>query len=150
MNCLLHVVLLSIAPGIEVRGSIPYALAFCKESLAIPLAIIATTVTGFVVYYLLEIAEKKIIRRVGILERLYEKIVLRIRRKAKKYVEKYGTLGLTIFVAIPLPGSGVWSGALAAYLFDFKPSQTLLALALGNLIASAIVFVTAYAVKGGI
>ncbi len=150
MSCLLHVILLSAAPGVEVRGSIPYALTFCKSPYAVPLAVLVTTITGFIIYFTLEFAERRVIRRVRFLERIYDKIIFRVREKAKKYVERYGTLGLTLFVAIPLPGSGVWSGALAAYLFDFKPSQTLLALTLGNLIASTIVYLTTYAVKGSL
>ena len=149
MSCLLHVVLLSAAPGVEVRGSIPYALAFCKNPYAVPLAITVTTITGFVVYLTLETLEHKVIRRIPLLERLYERIVVRVRGKARKYVERYGTLGLTLFIAIPLPGSGVWSGALAAYLLDLKPSQTLIAITLGNLIASIIVYATAFAVGRG-
>ncbi|KYK26259.1 hypothetical protein AYK26_05625 [Euryarchaeota archaeon SM23-78] len=62
-----------------------------------------------------------------------------MQKKSKKYVEKYGELGLAIFIGIPLPGSGVWSGALAANIFGLKFRKYLVASIIGVLIAGIMV-----------
>ncbi len=69
--------------------------------------------------------------------RLYIYYVERVRKKAHSYVEKWGFIGLTVFVAVPpLPGTGVWTGgALAAYLFGIEKKRTVPALILGGLLS---------------
>ncbi len=75
---------------------------------------------------------------ITILRDIYEKIVLRTRRKAEKYIVKYGFIGLVIFVAIPLPGTGVWTGSLATFLFGIPPKTALAALLIGGVISNII------------
>jgi uncharacterized membrane protein len=101
------------------------------------------TLTGFALYLFLE-EILKLTRRVlykswkgGLI--ILDKILERAERGAGPRVEKYGTLGLALFVAIPAPGTGVWTGALAGYLLGLKKRDVLIALALGNLAATAIV-----------
>ena len=52
---------------------------------------------------------------------------------------KYGALGLTLFVAIPLPVTGAWTGSLAAIMFDIKPRYAFPAIILGVTIAGIVV-----------
>jgi uncharacterized membrane protein len=73
-------------------------------------------------------------------ERL-KKIPDKIEEKAMKkseQIEKYGYLGLCLFVAIPLPGTGAWTGSLLAVLFGMKPVKSLLYVFLGVIIAGFI------------
>ncbi len=63
----------------------------------------------------------------------------RTRKKTEKIIKKYGPLGLVLFVAIPFPTTGAWTGALAAWLFGIKRVQALKYILLGLLIAGAIV-----------
>lgn len=60
-------------------------------------------------------------------------------RKKGKIIEEYETLGLMIFVGIPLPMTGAWTGAIAAFLFGIRFRYTILAIFYGVLIAGAIV-----------
>ncbi len=62
----------------------------------------------------------------------------RTRRKANERIRKYEYLGLFLFVAIPIPFTGAWTGALIAYLFDLKFSRSLLAILAGIIVAAAI------------
>lgn len=66
-----------------------------------------------------------------------EKITHRTLNKSDN-INKYGFWGLLIFVAIPLPGTGVWSGALAAALLELKFKTAMLAIFLGNAVAGLI------------
>lgn len=70
-------------------------------------------------------------------------------RKAMKHsaqIEKYGIFGLFLFVAIPLPGTGAWTGSLLAVLFGLKPAKALLFIFFGVLVAGAIMSVLGFGV----
>jgi uncharacterized membrane protein len=62
-----------------------------------------------------------------------------IHKKGSKYVEKYEVLGLAIFVGIPLPFTGVWTGSALAWLLDLDWKKSFLAVSLGVIIAACIV-----------
>lgn len=76
--------------------------------------------------------------------RFYKKSAVYVGQRAKrgsgKNVKKYGFLGLLIFVMIPLPGTGVYAGTIAAYLFKMKRRQAFLANTIGIFISSLIVW----------
>ena len=65
--------------------------------------------------------------------------MLRARTNVEKYVDRWGTLGLALFIGVPLPGSGVYSGALGAYLLGFGFAQYMIAATLGVIIAGSLV-----------
>lgn len=70
-------------------------------------------------------------------------------RKAMKHsdqIEKYGVLGLCLFVAIPLPGTGAWTGALLSVLFSLKPVKSLFFILVGVLIASFIMSILSFGI----
>jgi uncharacterized membrane protein len=77
--------------------------------------------------------------RYNLIKKLYIKIVERTREKAKPYVQKYGIPGLIVFVAIPLPGTGVWTGSLAAYLFGVEKRYTIISLVIGGFLSMLII-----------
>ncbi|MGB9589428.1 MAG: COG2426 family protein [Candidatus Hydrothermia bacterium] len=77
--------------------------------------------------------------------RFFEWLYIRARQKGRS-VEKYESLGLYIFVAIPLPGTGAWTGALVASVLGMRFLSALLAIGLG--VATAGVIVTALSVLG--
>lgn len=70
--------------------------------------------------------------------------------KNKKSIEKYGFWGLVIFVGIPLPGTGGWTGALIASLLDMNKKKTFLAITLGIFMASIIMMLISFGIIGNI
>ena len=79
------------------------------------------------------------------------KIPLFLDEKVKKNqdkVTKYGKWGLFLFVAIPLPGTGAWTGALIASFLDFKFKDSLLAIIGGVLTAGLIMSIFSYGLLG--
>ena len=129
--------IIAALPVVEVRGAIPYLVANKCPLYFIVLSYLVSTAVGIGVYIFIE-EILKIARSLlgktwkgGI--KLLDKVIERAERGAGPKVEKYGTLGLALFVAIPLPGTGVWTGALAGYLLGLKKRDVALALALGNL-----------------
>lgn len=147
---ILQVLLLSLLPTFEGRYALLYGIAVGLSpvlSLAVAsvgvvlLSTVLSTAFGFIDRILLRLSSTaSFLKFVG---RLYTKYILSARRRAKPYVDRYGVLGLTIFVAIPLPATGVWTGALAAYVLGFSRRRTLLSLVLGGMISNIITFAMA-------
>lgn len=72
----------------------------------------------------------------------FGKIILKLEKKAEKHrktIEKYGVWGLLLLVAVPLPGTGAWTGALVAALMDLRMRRALPVITIGVFIAGLIV-----------
>ena len=84
---------------------------------------------------------EKRLRRWKIFRRFFDWIFERTKRKAGKSVERFEELALLLFVALPLPITGAWTGSLVAYLFGLNKSKSLIFIFLGVLTAGAIMLV---------
>lgn len=140
---LLQTFLISMVPVIELRGAIPYGVARGLEFWqAIPVAIVGNLVpVPFIILFI-----KKIFawmrRYFPKLDGFVSKLENRALSKTDT-VKKYAFWGLFLFVAIPLPGTGAWTGALIAAMLEMRVKDAFPAIALGVLTAGAIVaFVT--------
>ncbi len=137
----IKVFLISMIPIFELRGSIPigihtYQLPYWK--------VILISIAGnmFPIFFILLFFDfiTKICFKVPFLKKLLEVIFARTRRKSE-IIQKYEEIGLMLFVAIPLPVTGAWTGSLAAYLFGLKFWKSILFIFLGVLIAATVVTV---------
>ena len=70
--------------------------------------------------------------------------------KRKDLIEKYGYLGIMLFVAVPLPGSGAWTGCLLAVLLELDKKKSFIAALLGVIIASIIMLIFSYGILKGV
>ncbi|RMF25003.1 MAG: ligand-binding protein SH3 [Deltaproteobacteria bacterium] len=140
VRILVTLILITFTPAFELRASIPYG--FYDTSLGpaatVTVCILANVALAPLVWVFLD-RGIHVFLRVGWIDRLYQRVVLRARDRLHPYVERWGTLGLALFIGVPLPGSGVYSGALGAYLLGFEFRQYMLASIGGVLIAGAIV-----------
>ena len=136
----LVVLIISMMPFIELRGAIPVALGYYDMPL---LAAFVLCVVGNMipVPFILLIFEKveKFLRRWKFWNRFFDRLFDRTVRRASEKVEKYQELGIITFVAIPLPGTGAWTGALIAYLFGLDMWKSFWVITLGVLIAGILV-----------
>jgi len=141
MYPLFYACLLSFLPISELRGGIPYAVA--HDIGYIP-AYIACVVTNILVipflYIFLETLHKPLCR-IKPYRYIFDKWVGRTRRKAEEKIGKYGYWGVMLFVAIPLPVTGAYTGTLAAWLLNLEKRKSFWYLALGVVIAGIIVSV---------
>ena len=71
-------------------------------------------------------------------------------RKNKNEIEKYGYLGLVLFVGIPLPGTGAWTGCLAASVLEMNRRKSFIAVMLGIFMASIIMMILSYGILGNL
>jgi len=137
---------MSMLPVLELRGAVPYGVA-----LDLPiLPVLAVSIVGnmipvpFIIIFIRKIFDwmKRKSKRLG---DIAHKLESRAAEKGEVLV-KYETLGLFILVAIPLPGTGAWTGALVAALFDLRLKNALPAIFVGVIAAGIIMSVISYGV----
>ena len=134
----LEVLIVSAMPFSELRGGIPLAIYLGLPPIeAFLLAILGNLLPIPFLLMFLDIIDKIVVRWKPLAE-IYLKIVERIERM-KEIVERYGYLGLLMFVAIPLPMTGAWSGSLLAFLLRLNKTKALVFIAVGVLIAGVLV-----------
>jgi len=140
--------LISMVPVIELRGGIPYALANgIHPVLAWILAISGNFLPlPFILLFIRPIF--KWMKRISIFKKLVDKIEARAMNKSDR-VLKYSFWGLMIFVAIPLPGTGGWTGALIAALLDMRLKRAIPSILLGLIVAATAVTSVYYLVASG-
>lgn len=136
---------LSAAPIAELRGGLPYAIARgLHPAAAFTLAIGANLIV--VPILLLGFRQgERLLRRWPPTERIIDAILTRTRRKGR-LVERFGAIGLILLVAIPLPGTGAWTGAIASVLLGLPFGRSLRLIALGVVIAGILVLVASLGV----
>ncbi len=130
---------ISTLPIVELRGAIPVAVHVLDIPWwkALPMAIAGNMLpVPFLLLLLGPLSRLALRGRFG--RHFFEWLFARTRRKTAG-IEKYETLGLAIFVAIPLPATGAWTGAIAAFLLGVRMHHALWAIALGVLAAGGIV-----------
>lgn len=143
----LCVLLCSMLPIIELRGAIPmgaafglpwwqtYLIAVVGNMLPVPIILL------FVKSVLNWMTKCRV--------KLFNKIATKMFEKAEKNrakIEKYAFWGLALFVAIPLPATGAWTGTLVAALFDMKFWKSVLSALVGVMIAGVLMTLISYGV----
>ena len=122
MKHTLYLFLITFVPAIELRGSIPYGMLYDKQfhwAWVFVICTAANIIIGFVAFSLIEWVIR-LMTLIGPVAKLWNWYVDRVQRKIHQAVEKYGEWGLAIFIGVPLPGTGAYSGALAAYLLGMS------------------------------
>ena len=135
-----YLFLITLIPTLELRASIPYGIL--KYGMNWPTVFIICILSNIILAPLVWYFVHHIMHfflKIKLVEKIYQKIVIRTQKRVHPYVEKYGTLGLALFIGIPLPGSGVYTGCLGAYLLDFNFKDYLIASIIGVLIAGIVV-----------
>ena len=130
--------LISMVPVIELRGAIPYGIGFGLEPWVV---YVLATVGNLLPIPFILLFIRKILQWMKRYEKL-GKIAIKLEERAagkSGKVRKSEFIGLLLFVAIPLPGTGAWTGALIAALMDMRLKRALSAIAIGILTAGIIV-----------
>ena len=135
------ILLLGALPVTELRAAIPIGILVLKQGVK---SVFFFSVLGNIlpiapVYFLLDPVSKKL-SNTRFMRNFFDWIYKRARAHAG-IVERYETLGLMLFVAVPLPGTGAWTGAVIASLLRMRFIPAFLAVSLGVVIAAVIVTV---------
>lgn len=151
----LIVALVSMVPLIELKGAIPIG-----EGLGLPIyetaliAYLGSTLIIIPVYFLL-IPIFNLLKKIPFIRKFVEKLEAMLRGRAEKMAAKSGgsteaatrkmlITGLLIFVSIPIPLTGVWTGAAIAVFLNMRFRDAIMPLALGNFIAGSIITLLTY------
>lgn len=150
--------LITLIPALELRASIPWGI-LGNESWGITVGLmpwyvvmlvcmVVNIVLGVAVFWVLA-PILKWLERYGWFARWVAPVMLRTQRKLKPYVDRYGEIGVGLFIGIPLPGSGVYTGALGAFVLGLDRRKFLVANVIGVTIAGVAVTALALGLKAG-
>ncbi|MCK9286297.1 MAG: small multi-drug export protein [Sphaerochaetaceae bacterium] len=137
---LLGTIGLGILPISELRGAIPFA--YFRETplwIAACLGIFSNLLVSPLAYLFLASIHKILHNKWMFYTRVFDKTVQRARQKISVKVDVYGFLGIVLFVGIPLPITGAWTGTLGAWVLGLSRKKTILAVSGGVLMSGAIV-----------
>jgi len=142
MNIYVNIMVLALLPVAESRLSIPYGIMNGVDLFTVVLlSIIGNIIPAPLILLTMNRIEKWIMsfNNENIVKKLFIKYIDNLRKRSKKLIEKHGFLGLIIFIAIPLPATGVWTGSIVAYIFGIDPKRAFFAIFIGLIIAIFII-----------
>lgn len=144
----LCVFLCSMLPVIELRGAIPMAAAFgLPWWQAYIIAVLGNLLPVPFILLLINVVIKWMsASKVKFFNKIANFLLERVEKKREK-IEKYSFWGLCLFIAVPLPVTGAWTGTLVAAVIGMKPWKAFVSALLGVLIAGGVVTLIVY---GGI
>jgi uncharacterized membrane protein len=138
---LLLTAFLTLLPIAELRGGLPFALANgMHPMLAYGYCVLLNIMVAPLVLLFVSTLHK-LLSKWQAYEKLFNKLIERSRKKVKAKVDKYGYLGLTLFVAIPFPITGAYTGALGAWVLGMDKKKSFLAISIGVCLAGIIVYI---------
>lgn len=135
----LTVLLTAAMPIIELRGAIPVGMSLGMSPVhATVISFIGSMIpVPFILFTIRPIFNY--LKKTRLFKKLVHKLTDRSLNNNGGKIQKYGAWGLMLIVAIPLPGTGVWSGSLAAALLDMRFKWAFPAILVGNIIAAVII-----------
>ena len=150
MKSFLWVLLLSMVPVLELRAAIPVGCSLGLPAWECALAAVIGNMipVPFIILFIRKVFDF-LRRHWPPMGRLVDHLEAKAESK-KTVVQKYAILGLTLLVAIPLPGTGAWTGALVAAMLDIRLKRAIPCILLGVLIAAVVVTMVSYGVRLGI
>ena len=143
---LIYALVLTILPITELRVGLPLAILYALENnipvfLIFILIVLLNILLIFFVFYFLDNLHK-LFMNWKFYRRCFEKYMKRFQRKVDKFEKRRESLGffaLVLFVAVPLPGTGAWSGCLVAWLLGLNRKKSILSIGVGVLIAGLLI-----------
>ncbi len=131
--------LLAALPVSELRGAIPWATFVLQMSWTDALAwsLLGNIIPIPLILVLLNPAQN-ILRGIPLFDRFFNWLFARTRRRGRM-IERYQAVGLALFVAVPLPITGAWTGSIAAFLFGIRFVPAFIAICIGVMMAGTIV-----------
>lgn len=139
----------SVSPFGEAKIGIPYGMyKGVNIYIVFALCFLSNLLVFPIMMFFLETVNRYLLRWT-----FYKKMAINIARRAKvgsgEKIKKYGFWGLLFFVMLPVPGTGVYAGSIASYIFKIKKDKAFVANTVGIFLSSVIVWVTTLlAIKG--
>ncbi len=144
---LLYAIILTILPITELRVGLPIAILYAKEN-GIPLIIIflfillINLILIFLIFLFLDFLHERLMN-LKFYKKFFNFYLKRFQKRVDKFEKRHEALGflaLVIFVAIPLPGTGAWSGCLVSWILGLERKKSILFISVGIIIAGLLIF----------
>ena len=141
--------LIAMLPIAELRAAIPIALGVYKLSVITSyfLAVAGNLLPVIFILWLLEPFSRWLSKHFKIFKKFFDWLFERTRKRFADKYERWGLFALVIFVAIPLPVTGAWTGSVAAFLFGISFRKAFPLVTLGVLIAGVVVTIISLGAK---
>jgi uncharacterized membrane protein len=147
MNKILLLIFANLLPISEQLGGIPLGLSLGINPLVVLLVSLAVNVSLFFpVYFVLQAFYSNFLCKI----KLLNKYLKRVWKKGKPYVDKYGVIGITLFICLPSPLTGTYTGTLLAWLLGLDWKKSFLAILLGSLMGGALILLSSLGLLGAI
>jgi uncharacterized membrane protein len=131
------VILANLLPTTEQIGGITLGLALGLDPLTVLItSLLVNCLLFFPVYFGLKLFYDRFLNKIGLFERYLE----RVRKKGKPYIDKYGVLGLTLFVALPTPLTGTYTASILSWFLDLDWKRSFVAIVIGSTIGALVIF----------
>lgn len=139
-------IILSMLPISELRGGLPLAIIYANEHNISVISVFLLTVLAnilviFFVFYFLDNIHHLLLK-IKFYKKFFDSYINRIQKKVDKFEKKYSAMGflaLTIFVAIPFPGTGAWTGCIISWFLNLDRKKSILSISLGVVIAGILI-----------
>jgi uncharacterized membrane protein len=137
--------LATVLPISELRGGIPLGISLgLAPWFTFFIAVVANALIFFPIFFALRLFYDKVLFRIP----LFDKYLDNLRKRGKPKIEKYGFWGLFLFVAVPLPLTGAYTGTILAWLLGMDWKRAFPAVALGVVVAGVVVLLITLGVTG--
>jgi len=152
---LIYALILSIFPVSELRGGMPLAIIFANEHdvpiiFVFSLIVLANILAIFIAFFFLDRFHHILLKN-RIYKKFFDFYIKRFQKRVDKFEKHYSAIGfmaLALFVAIPLPVTGAWSGVLISWILNLDRKKSILSIALGVVIAGVLVSLTTMGLLG--
>lgn len=146
---LLYAILLSLAPIAELRIGMPLAVSYSLDNgipviFAFLVSVLANIFIIFSIFFFLDFLHARFMN-FSFYSKFFKKFIIRIQKKVNKFEEKYNALGflaLAFFVAVPLPGTGAWTGVFISWILGLERNKSIASIAVGVILAGIFVFLS--------
>ena len=143
---LIYAIILTLLPISELRVGLPLGVLYALENnmpvfLIFSVIVLLNILIIFFIFWFLDNLHT-FFMRFGFYHRSFEIFLKKFQKKVDKFERRYDSLGflaLIIFVAIPLPGTGAWTGCLLAWLLGLDRKKSIMAISLGIVIAGVLI-----------
>ena len=139
------VFIISMIPILELRGGLLAAsLLKISAAKALPICIVGNIIPIPFIRQIFKWMKKT---------KLFRGLIIKMENRAmgkSDQIKRYEFLGLLLFVGIPLPGTGAWTGALIASLLEVDIKKSSIAILCGLFMASAIMYIVSYGIVGNV
>lgn len=132
------VVLANLLPATEQIGGITLGLSLGLDPATVLItSLLVNCLLFFPIYFGLKLFYNRFLKgKIGLFERYLEKT----RSKGKPYIDKYGTLGLTLFIALPTPLTGTYTASVLSWFLDLDWKKSFIAICVGSIIGALVIF----------